>query len=65
MPVSESQRRANNKWDKEHTTILACKVRKDYAERVKLKAAEKGTNVNAILLKALREFMGEKDGSEP
>lgn len=59
MPVSEAKKRSNAKYDKEHMTILACKVRKEYAVRVKKKAEEKGTNVNAILLKAMKEFMEE------
>ena len=35
------------------------KVRKDYADRVRQKAKDKGTSVNAILKKALDEFMGK------
>lgn len=59
MP-SESQKKARDKWDKEHTTILGCKVRKEYAERVKHKAREDGTSVSAIIRNALKDFMGEK-----
>lgn len=59
MPVSEAKKRSNAKYDREHMTILACKVRKEYAVQVKKKAEEKGTSVNAILLKAIKEFMEE------
>lgn len=62
MPT-ERQKIARDKWDRENTTVLGCKVRRDYAERVKQKAKEHGTNVNAILLKALRDFMSEDDNS--
>lgn len=59
MPVSEAKKRSNAKYDREHMTILGCKVRKEFAAKVKEKAKEKGTNVNAILLKAIKEFMAE------
>nr|DAY32955.1 MAG TPA: plasmid partition protein ParG-helix-helix, dimer, DNA binding, CELL [Caudoviricetes sp.] len=58
MALTESQRRANNKYISEHMTVLGCKVRKDYADKVRKKAKEEGTTVNAILKKALDEFMG-------
>ncbi|MEQ2658438.1 hypothetical protein AAAT68_16425 [Lawsonibacter asaccharolyticus] len=58
MALTESQRRANNKYISEHMTVLGCKVRKDYADKVRQKAKEEGTTVNAILKKALDEFMG-------
>lgn len=55
--VSEAKRKANNKYDAKHMTVLGCKVRKEYAERVKQKAQDTGTTVNAILKKALDDFM--------
>lgn len=58
MALTEAQRRANNKYISEHMTVLGCKVRKDYAEKVRNKAKEEGTTVNAILKKALDEFLG-------
>lgn len=61
MGLTDAQRRANNKYISEHMTVLGCKVRKDYADRVRKKAKDKGTSVNAILKKALDEFM-EGDG---
>lgn len=59
MAVSDAKRRANNKYDKEHMTVLSCKVRKDYAQQVKQAAADRGTNVNAILRAALDAFMAQ------
>ena len=58
MAITEARRRANNKWSKENMTILACKVRKTYAEQVKSKAALDGTSVNAIISAAIDDFMG-------
>lgn len=61
MALTDAQRRANNKYISEHMTVLGCKVRKDYADRVRKKAKDKGTSVNAILKKALDDFMeGDK-----
>lgn len=59
--VSDAKKAANARWDAHNMTILGCKVRKDYADRVRKKAKEKGTSVNAILKKALDDFMeGDK-----
>lgn len=57
MALTDAQRRANNKYISEHMTVLGCKVRKDYADRVRKKAKDEGTSVNAILKKALDDFM--------
>lgn len=57
MALTDAQRRANNKYISEHMTVLGCKVRKDYADRVRQKAKDEGTSVNAILKKALDDFM--------
>lgn len=60
--VSDAKKAANARWDAHNMTILGCKVRKDYADRVRKKAKDKGTSVNAILKKALDEFMeGQND----
>lgn len=57
MALTEAQKRANNKYIAEHMTVLGCKVRKEYAERVREKVKAEGTSVNAILKKALDEFL--------
>lgn len=57
MALTDAQRRANNKYISENMTVLGCKVRKDYADRVRQKAKDEGTSVNAILKKALDDFM--------
>lgn len=61
MPLSDAKRRANNKYIAANMTVLGCKVRKDYAEKVREKAANEGTTVNAILKTALDTFMGESN----
>ena len=57
MALTEAKKRANNKYIAEHMTVLGCKVRKEYADRVREKAKAEGTSVNAILKKALDEFL--------
>lgn len=57
MALTEAQKRANNKYIAEHMTVLGCKVRKEYADKVREKAKEEGTSVNAILKRALDEFL--------
>ena len=41
-------------------TILGCKVRKEFAAKVKEKAKKNVTNVNAILLKAIKNVKKKK-----
>ena len=57
MALTEAQTRANNKYIAEHMTVLGCKVRKEYADKVREKAKEEGTSVNAILKRVLDEFL--------
>lgn len=57
MALTDAQKRANNKYIAEHMTVLGCKVRKEYADKVREKAKAEGTSVNAILKKALDEFL--------
>ena len=57
MALTEAQKRANNKYIAEHMTVLGCKVQKEYADKVREKAKAEGTSVNAILKKALDEFL--------
>ena len=55
--VSPKKRASNNKWDAENMTVLGVKVRKDYAEKVRQKAKDRGYTINAILKDALDDYM--------
>lgn len=55
--VTEAQKKASAKWDKENMTILACKVRKDFAEQFKAACTEAGTTSNAVLKQAAEDFV--------
>ena len=53
MPVRDSKRAANDKWDKENMAYQSIKVRKELLDEFKAKAAERGDKVNTLF----REFM--------
>ena len=64
MGLSESKRRANNKWDAANMTVLGCKVRRDRAEQFKAACKKNGTSPNAIFLAAMEKFMEEHGEAE-
>lgn len=49
MAVSDAQKKAAAKWDKENMTTLGCKVKKSEAEQFKFYAKEQGTTANSLL----------------
>lgn len=49
MEVSDAKKKANAKWGSENTATLACKVKKDHADRFKAYCAEIGKTSNAVL----------------
>ena len=55
--TSESQKRANAKLDKENMTVLACKVRKEVADKFKAACAAEDTTSNAVLQQAVRDYI--------
>lgn len=59
MALTESKRRANNKYIAENMTVLGCKIRKEDAEKFKKACSTAGTNPNAVFRKAIDEFMKE------
>ena len=60
--VSDSQKKASAKWDKENMTVLACKVKRETAEQFKAACAANGTTSNAVLQQAVRNYL---DKSSP
>ncbi len=59
MP-SEAQKKASAKWTKENMATLACKVKKDYAEKVKDYAEANGETVNSYIRRLIDQDM-QKD----
>ena len=55
--VSDSQKKASAKWDKENMTFLACKVKRETAEQFKAACAANGTTSNAVLQQAVRNYL--------
>lgn len=61
MTVSRSKRAANNKWDKNNMKIVACKIKKEYADEFSQYAADKGTTVNALLKEYICDCIGKSE----
>lgn len=64
MPVSDSQKKAKNKWDAAHMSVLSCKARKDKVERFKAACKSAGTTPNAVFLEAMDAFIAEYSSEE-
>lgn len=60
--VSESQKAASAKWDKQHMTTVGCKVTKDKASKFREACKKQGTTANAVLLKRINEYIEEAEG---
>lgn len=66
MAISEKKKISNAKWDKENMSVLACKVRKDFAEEFRAACAASGTTSNAVLKQAAEDFLrGYEDAGSP
>ena len=52
--VSDAQKKASAKWDKENMVVLACKVKRETAEQFKAACAAQGTTSNAVLQQAVK-----------
>ena len=64
MSVSDGQKKARDKWDKENMSVLGCKVKKSQAVKFKAIAAERGTTANGLLKDFVLDTIGETDDSE-
>ena len=63
MPVSDSQRRAIDKWDREKVDSLHLRVKKGMREALQAHAEKQGESVNAFINRAIQETM-ERDNAE-
>ena len=57
--VSDAQKKASAKWDKENMVVLACKVKRETAEQFKAACAAHGTTSNAVLQQAVKAYLEE------
>lgn len=64
MPLSESRKAANAKWDKENMTTLACKVKKAEAAAFKEHCARQGKTSNTVLKDFVLETIERDNDTE-
>ena len=64
MSLTESRRKANNKYIAKNYTTLGCKIRRDKAEEFKKLCQDTGTTPNAIFTKAIDDFMTKTKPAE-
>ncbi len=64
MSLTAARRRANNKYIAQHMTVLGCKVRREYADRVRACCAAQGDTINAVLRAALDAYLEEHEQSQ-
>lgn len=64
MAVSDAKKKANAKWDSENMATLACKVKKDHADRFKAYCAEIGKTSNAVLRDCVLSCIGGESPQE-
>lgn len=62
MPVSEAQRRANMKYDKENFEYCTVKVRKGKKAKLQAHVAKRGESLNGFINRAIDEAV-ERDNA--
>lgn len=65
MAVSNAKKKANAKWDSENMATLACKVKRDQADKFKAYCAGVGKTSNAVLRDFVLESIGEESQQQP
>ena len=65
MPISEAQKKASNKYNLEHMTVLGCKVKKAEAAAFKEYAAQCGKTSNAMLKDYVIDCITDKRPERP
>lgn len=60
MAVSEAQKRATAKWNKEHLSTLGCTILKEKADLFKAKCKENGVTVNTALVQFVESYIKEE-----
>lgn len=63
MAPSDAQKRATKKYQKENIASLACRVKKEQAEKFKAYCEAQGKTSNAVLRKFVMSCIGEQDGA--
>lgn len=61
MSPTEAQRRASAKYQRENIASLACRVKKEQAEKFKAYCTDLGKTSNAVLKDYVLDCIGEQD----
>ena len=64
MAVSEAQKRASNKYNKENMTTLGCKVKREQAAAFKEYCSERGKTSNTVLKEYVERCIEETVSDE-
>jgi len=59
MAVSQAQRRANEKWDKDNMAYQTVKVRKELLEEFRETVQAHGDKVNTVLREAMEKYIAD------
>ncbi len=57
MPVSRKKRATNNRWDANNMKLVACKIRKELAEKFKAACEANGTTMYAVLTACIKDYI--------
>lgn len=57
MPVSEAQKRARDKYDKENMDRVTIKVKKDLLQQFRQAVQDNGQQVNTVFRKFMEEYI--------
>lgn len=63
MATSEAQRKASAKYQKENIASLACRVKKDQAEKFKAYCEKQGKTSNAVLREYVLSCISENNAA--
>lgn len=55
--LSASKIKANRAWDSRNMVNLACRVRRDFADQVRDACRANGDTVNAVIKRALLDYL--------
>lgn len=62
MAPTEAQKRASAKYQRENIASLACRVKKEQAEKFKAYCAGQGKTANAVLRDYVLDCIDEREG---
>ncbi len=64
MAISAAQKRASNKYNREHMATLGCKVTKEQAQAFKDHCQSKGSTANKVLRDFVIDSIGSSNGAD-